>query len=187
VPNIQPFRGLRYDLGVVGALSQVVAPPYDVIDAQMQDQLYERHPNNVVRLILNRDEPGDAQDARYQRAGQLLRQWQREGVMTLENQPMLYVYHQVFQFAGQTFLRRGFLARVRLEPFGTGRIFPHEETHSRAKQDRLALTTATRANLSPVFGMYPDPNSEIQDALERAIEGITPLEATDDLGDGIVR
>lgn len=182
VPNIQAFRGLRYDLGVVGCLSDVVAPPYDVIDAAQQQSLYQRHTRNIVRLILNREEPGDGPEAKYQRAGQLLRAWLSDGTLAVENQPMLYVYHQVFTWGGATFTRRGFLCRVRLEPFGSGKIFPHEETHARAKQDRLLLTTATGVNLSPVFGMYPDPDNLVQMTLDIAVAAIPPLEATDELG-----
>ena len=59
MPEIHAFRGLRYDLKHVGSLSDVVCPPYDVISPEFQDQLYKRHPANVVRLELNRDEPGD--------------------------------------------------------------------------------------------------------------------------------
>ena len=69
MPDISAFRGIRYDLGHVGSLSDVIAPPYDVIDAELQQSLYDRHPANVVRLILNRDEPGDDEhDNRYTRA-----------------------------------------------------------------------------------------------------------------------
>ncbi|MDP1560444.1 MAG: DUF1015 domain-containing protein [Pirellulaceae bacterium] len=182
MPNIQAFRGLRYDLGVVGALADVVAPPYDVINATQQETLYCRHPKNVVRLILNRDEPGDAPGAKYERAGHFLRSWLSDGTLAIENQPMLYVYHQVFAWGGQTFTRRGFLSRVRLEPFGTGKIYPHEETHAKAKQDRFLLTTATRTNLSPIFGMYPDPDKAIQITLDIEVAATPPLEATDDLG-----
>ena len=182
MPNIQAFRGVRYDLGVVGSLADVVAPPYDVIDAAQQQALYERHPKNIVRLILNRDEVGDGPESKYQRAGQLLRSWLSDGTLAVENQPMLYVYHQVFTWGEQTFTRRGFLCRVRLEPFGTGNIFPHEETHSKAKQDRFLLTTATHANLSPVFGMYPDPDNRVQMTLDMAVAAMPALEATDDLG-----
>ncbi|MBL8889041.1 MAG: DUF1015 domain-containing protein [Planctomycetaceae bacterium] len=182
MPNIQAFRGLRYDLGVVGSLADVVAPPYDVINSAQQDLLYARHPKNVVRLILNREEPGDVPNAKYQRAGHFLRSWQNDGTLALDSQPMLYVYHQSFTWGGQTFTRRGFLCRVRLEPFGTGKIYPHEETHSKAKQDRFLLTTATRTNLSPVFGMYPDPDNSIQMTLDMAVAATPPVEATDDLG-----
>ncbi|MEX2115229.1 MAG: DUF1015 domain-containing protein, partial [Pirellulales bacterium] len=183
MPEIQAFRGLRYDLGQVGNLSDVIAPPYDVIGPHLQDELYKKHPANVVRLILNRDEPGD-DDAnnRYSRAAQFLKNWRGEGVLFLEPQASVYVYHQVFASGGQKLTRRGFMARVRLERFGEGKIFPHEETMSGPKQDRLLLTRACRANLSQIFGLYPDPQSEAQDRLEKAIVGVTPLEAVDHLG-----
>jgi uncharacterized protein (DUF1015 family) len=183
MPTISAFRGIRYDLGHVGSLSDVIAPPYDVIDPALQDQLYKKHPANVVRLILNRDEPGDdEQSNRYTRAARFLRNWRREGVLFEEGQPAVYVYHQEFEERGQTFTRRGFMARVRLERIGEGNIHPHEETHSGAKQDRFKLWKACRANLSQIFGLYPDPENTAQNILEAAIAGQTPLVATDHLG-----
>lgn len=183
MPDIQAFRGIRYDLGHVGALSNVVAPPYDVIDADLQTALYDKHPANVVRLILNRSEPGDdEQHNRYSRAARLMRNWLREGVLFSEADPAIYVYHQLFSECGTTYTRRGFMCRVRLERFGEGSIFPHEETHGAAKADRLNLWRACRANLSQIFGLYPDATNAAQSILEAAIGGVAPFEATDHLG-----
>ena len=183
MPQIQAFRGLRYDLGHVGSLSDVVAPPYDVIDDALRDQLYERHPANVIRLILNRDEPGDdANSNRYTRAARFLKNWRSEGLLMQEADPALYVYHQVFEYEGRPRTRRGFMCRTRLERFGEGSIYPHEETHASAKEDRLKLTRACRTNLSQIFGLYPDPENEAQDLLEAHIRDKTPLEAVDHLG-----
>src|SRR5207237_6107633 len=95
--DIQSFRAFRYDLGRVGALSDVVAPPYDVIDAEQQQRLYNRSPFNVVRLILNKLEPADGDNDRYQRAGRLLREWQREHVLLQDSARSLYVCHQEYQ------------------------------------------------------------------------------------------
>ena len=182
MPQIAAFRGLRYDLGHVGALENVVAPPYDVIDAKFQDELLKKHPANVVRLILNREEPGDAPDDKYARAARFLKNWRQEGVLQREPDPAIYVYHQTFDYEGQRFTRRGFMCRTRLERFGEGTIYPHEETHASAKADRLKLTRACQANLSQVFGIYPDPENEAQDILEAAIAGMAPIEARDHLG-----
>ncbi len=183
MPEIQAFRGLRYDLGHVGALSDVVAPPYDVIDPEFRDQLYKRHPANVIRLILNRQEPGDDENEnRYSRASRFLRNWRREGLLQLDPDPAVYVYHQQFEYDGQKFNRRGFMCRMGLQRFGEGNIYPHEQTHAAAKADRLLLTQACRANLSQIFGIYPDPDNTAQNLLERNIQGMTPLEATDHLG-----
>lgn len=180
--NIQAFRGIRYDLSHVGALSDVIAPPYDVINQEQQKALYDRHPANVVRLILNRDEPGDEVDARYGRAAKFLRNWRQQGVLMEESEAAVYVYHQEFEAEGKTITRRGVLVRCRLEKFGEGNIFPHEQTHSGPKVDRLKLTRACQHNLSPIFGIYPDETNEAQQVLEQAIAGTAPLEAVDHLG-----
>ena len=183
MPTIQPFRGLRYDLGHVGSLSDVVTPPYDVISPAFQDELYKKHPANFIRLELNREEPGDgAIEDKYARAAKFLRNWRMTGLMQQDPDPALYVYHQTFPHNGQPVTRRGFMGRVRLERFGEGKIYPHEETHSGPKADRLNLTRACKANLSQIFGLYPDPQNAAQDLLEAAVAGQTPLEATDHLG-----
>jgi len=97
MPEIQAFHGIRYDLGHVGSLSDVVAPPYDVISPELQEQLYKRHPANVVRLILNRQEPRDDEhNSRYTRAARFLKNWHSEGLLFTEPRAAIYVYHQVF-------------------------------------------------------------------------------------------
>jgi uncharacterized protein (DUF1015 family) len=183
MPDISAFRGIRYDLARVGSLSDVIAPPYDVIDAVLQRRLYDQHPHNCVRLILGQDEPGDDEaHNRYTRAARRLRTWRREGILFSEPDPAIYVYHQHFTEGGREYIRRGFMCRVRLEPFGEGNIHPHEETHGGAKADRLKLWQALRANCSQIFGLYPDPENLAQELLEASIVGQTPLEATDHLG-----
>ncbi len=183
MPDVRPFRGVRYEVAQVGALSEVVAPPYDVIDAALQDRLYHASPYNAIRLELNRPETGDSDvENRYTRAASTLRSWLRQGVLRADDHPALYLYEQTFQVEGQTHTRRGFLARVRLEPFGQGRIYPHEQTLAGPKADRLALYTATGFNLSPIFGLYPDPGNEVLRSLEAGLRDRTPLEATDHLG-----
>jgi uncharacterized protein (DUF1015 family) len=183
MPDITPFRAVRYDVARVGTLSDVVAPPYDVVDSALQDQLYAASPYNVIRLELNRDEPGDnGVDARYKRAARFLKDWLREGILREEDHPALYVYHQTFEVDGKKHTRKGFLARVRLEPIGQGKIYPHEQTLAGPKADRLALYQATGFNLSPVFGLYPDLTEEVHRKLEAGLSDRTPLVATDHLG-----
>ena len=166
----------------VGTISNVIAPPYDVIDPELQDQLYKLHPANVIRIILNRPEPGDTGDEKYERAAKFVEQWVGEGVLKRDEHPAYYVYHQRFEVDGQTFNRRGFMGRVRLQRFGEGNIYPHEETHPKAKVDRLKLTTATKQNNSQIFGLYPDSDNEVITLLDAATAGVTPVEATDHLG-----
>lgn len=183
MPEIQAFRGLRYNLAKVGSLSDIVAPPYDVIDGTLQDKLYDRSEYNVIRLELNRTEPSDVTGEEcYLRASRILRTWIRDGVVEAEGDPAIYVYHQEFAYAGQTHVRKGFMARVRLQRFGEGNIYPHEQTHAKAKDDRLKLTRATQTNLSQIFGLYPDPENMAQEILEQHIITMRPLEAVDHLG-----
>lgn len=181
--DIRAFRGFRYDLGRVGALSDVVAPPYDVIDPALQQALYDRSPYNVIRLELNREEPTDTETSnRYTRAAGFLRDWVRDDVLVQDSARSIYVYHQDFEVEGKRYTRKGFMARVRLEPFGTGRIYPHEETLSGPKADRLKLYQATGMNLSQVFGLYPDPEGAVNAEIDRAVGRSLPLEAVDHLG-----
>src|ERR1700747_3316191 len=116
--DIQACRAHRYDLGRVGNLSDVVAPPYDVIDPTLQQALYDRSPYNVVRLILNKELPSDGpNDNRYTRTGHTVRDWIQEGIIVQDSGRSLYVYHQDFEVDGRRLTRKGFMARVRLEKF----------------------------------------------------------------------
>jgi uncharacterized protein (DUF1015 family) len=181
--EIQPFRAYRYDPGRVGSFADVIAPPYDVIDDALRSRLMRRHPNNVVIVDLPRPEPGDG-DANtcYQRAGRTLKDWVRDGILKQDSARSLYVYNQEFEAEGRRHVRRGFLARVRVQPFSHGTILPHEETFAGPKADRLRLMEATGMNLSPVFGLYSDAGREVQSLLDAATAGQPPAEATDDLG-----
>ena len=181
--DIRAFRGFRYDLGHVGALSDVVAPPYDVIDSALQQQLYDRSPYNAIRLELTRDEPDDDDTKnKYTRAANTLRDWLAANVLRQDTARGLYVYEQEYTVEGQTFVRRGFLARLRLEPFGKGKVFPHEQTMSGPKEDRLKLFSATGFNLSPLFGFYPDSEGDVFAHLEPFTRSGPPLVAHDHLG-----
>jgi uncharacterized protein (DUF1015 family) len=181
--DIRGFRGFRYDLGHVGSLSDVIAPPYDVIDPALQKQLYNQSPFNAIQLELSRDEPGDNEtENKYTRAGRTLKEWIAKDVIRQDTARSLYVYEQEFEVEGTTYVRRGFFARVRLEPFGKGKIYAHEQTMSGPKEDRLKLYRATGFNLSPIFGLYPDTENEVFGVLEPFTRKSPPLEAKDHLG-----
>lgn len=186
MPNIQPFSGYRYNPGRVGLLSDVVSPPYDVIDDKMQNELYAKHPNNVVRLILNKQDPANDTESnnRYTRSAALVKEWKEDGVLVKEAHAAIYVYHQVYTIGGKEYVRKGFMCRCEAVPFGQGMVFPHEITMSGPKLDRLMLTTACKMNFSQIFGLYPDETNKTQQILEDAIANSNepPLEATDNLG-----
>ncbi|MBQ5789352.1 MAG: DUF1015 domain-containing protein [Thermoguttaceae bacterium] len=153
------------------------------MDPALQDALYEKHPNNVVRLILNKMLPtDDEQNNRYTRSARELKNWKEEGVLQKDSKPAIYVYHEIFTANGKEYTRKGFMCGCEAVPFGEGMVFPHEITMSGPKLDRLMLTTACKTNFSQIFGLYPDEKNEVQNLLEEATLNLTPLEATDHLG-----
>jgi len=174
--TIIPFHGTRYDTTVVGDVTQVVAPPYDIIDVAGQKALHDRHPHNIIRLELGLDQPGDGPaHSRYTRAASTLRDWLKSGALKRDAQPTLY-YHTIEYTApyapsgSPTKTLKGFLATVKLEALDSGHIYPHENTRSAAKTDRLNLLEACKANFSPIWSLYSDPQGEVMSLLEGAIK-----------------
>src|SRR3954453_19454214 len=152
--EIQPLHAVHYDSHTAGALENLVAPPYDVIDEVMRRELVGKSPFNIVEGDLPL--PGEGEDP-YPHAEPIFEAWLQQGVMVKEREPSIWVMRQQFRLGGETLNRTGFFARVRVEDYGPGRIRPHERTHPGPKEDRLRLTRATRANLSPIFSLFHDP------------------------------
>jgi uncharacterized protein (DUF1015 family) len=174
--EVLPLRALHYDLGQVGDLANVVAPPYDVIDDEQREELVARSPHNVVELDLPRDPKGDDP---YEHSAALLANWTDEGMLTRDSEPQIWALEQDYTAPGGSRLtRRGFLARVKLAPYGEG-IRPHERTQPGPKEDRLRLTRATRHNLSPIFALHP---GNAWQHLEPALGGDPWGEVTDSDG-----
>jgi uncharacterized protein (DUF1015 family) len=168
--DVQPLRALHYDPVIVGSLADVVAPPYDVIDADQRAELIARSPYNVVAVDLPQSDSEGGRDP-YISASELFESWQLQGALSRDREPALWAHTQDYTGPdGQTRTRRGFFCRVRIEDYGPGRVRPHERTHPGPKEDRLRLTRATRANISPIFSLYSDPSSAAWDALEPATE-----------------
>lgn len=173
--NIIPFRGVLYNPAKVSDVSRVVAPPYDVIDAALQNALHARHPHNVIRLELGLDEPkdGPAQN-RYTRAAALLKDWMAGGVLQRERQPAIYPYTIEYRSPSDesgTPLKtlKGFFSTVELEEFGTGKIYPHENTRAAAKTDRLNLLEACGANFSAIFSLFSDPKGTTIRLIDKSV------------------
>ncbi|MFU8804803.1 MAG: DUF1015 domain-containing protein [Bradymonadaceae bacterium] len=166
--EIKSFYGIRYDRTRFDdeQMARLVAPPYDVIDEAGQDELYERHPQNIVRLDLNRHQPGDhAENNRYTRSRRHLMDWLATGVMKLDGSPAIYVHVQDFDDeTGRRHTRKGFVALARLADYEEGIVLPHERTLRGPKIDRLELMKATECNLSQVFFLYDDEERKV-DAL----------------------
>src|SRR5919108_4382068 len=171
--DVQPLRALHYDLGKAGPLDRLTAPPYDVIDAQARAELAGRSPYNVVEIDLPEGEN------RYERAAELFEDWKRSGIV-VQDELAIWLLKQTYRMpGGKERVRTGFFARVRINDYGPGLIRPHERTHPAAKEDRLRLMRATRANLSPIFALYPDPDGTAVSALDAVAERPPWGEVTD--------
>jgi uncharacterized protein (DUF1015 family) len=150
--DIQPLPALHYNLGTVGALAAVVAPPYDVIDDSQRTKLLERSPFNVVEIDLPVAQ-GEGSDP-YLHAAETLEEWILAGVLTQDRKETIWALSQQYEGPdGATRTRNGILVRVGVDDYGPRRIRPHERTQPGPKQDRLDLTRATRYNLSPIFSL----------------------------------
>jgi uncharacterized protein (DUF1015 family) len=185
VPEIRPFRALRYDRSTVPDLRPVVAPPYDVIGSDEHERLLARHPLNVVRLDLPSEEQGDEPDDRYRRTARTLAAWRSDGTLHKDPHPSIYVYEQSYRVPGTDVTRtqRGFFARIRLEPYGpTSGVLPHERTMSAPREDRYKLLRATGVNTSPVVGLYEDPDRAGRAVLDVLTSRSPDVEVTDDDG-----
>jgi uncharacterized protein (DUF1015 family) len=184
--EIVPFRGVHYDAAKVSGLEKVVGPPYDVISTEEQDALYADSPVNYVRVMLNRAEPGDDErNNPYVRAGAVLQQWLDSGVLVEDDAPALYVYRQEFTHPadGRRLTRTVLLCALKLEPYSAGVVLPHEETKAKAKEDRLRLMRATRANPEPILGMFEDPTRFVAKAMESAASAAPPFQSVTVDGD----
>jgi len=179
--DVRPLPGIRY--AGTDDLAGLVTPPYDVISPEAQAGYYARHPHNIIRLELGRDEPGDdSLNNKYTRAATLFAEWRLEGVLR-QDTPSLYVYEQTFVVASVERRRIGLLARVRLEPWDARVILPHERTLSKPKDDRLKLFHACAANLSPIMALYDDPNQELGGVLNETTIATPTADLTDDSGE----
>lgn len=175
-PRIAPFPALTFDCARAGRLETLIAPPYDLIDRARQDALYARNPYNVVRLELNRDADP------YAAAAATLADWRAGGILCPIPRPAIFHYEQSFALDGRRYTRTGLIVRIRLDEFSGGLVLPHERTFPKAKEDRLRLLAATRANLSPIFGLYPAGHAELERLLAETARREPTVAASDDLG-----
>ena len=182
--EVRPFRALRYNPAVVGDLSRVLCPPYDVISPQGREELYALSVYNVVRLEFGRPETGDDANANvYTRAAGLLQQWRKDGALARDGAPACYLMAEEHQQGGVAQTRLGLLAAVRLEEYDRGIVLPHEQTRPGPKEDRLRLMQACQAVFSPLMALYRDPGS-LRPLLFRLRDASEPELAT---GEGPIR
>jgi uncharacterized protein (DUF1015 family) len=144
MPEVRSFRALRYS-SEAGKLADLVAPPYDVIAPEERLEYLRRSPYNVVHLTLPDSPEAAARD---------LATWRRDGVFVEEGPAVWWVCQRYTGPDGVEREREGFAASVRVEPYSTGQVLPHERTHAGPKEGRLRLLRATRTQLEPIFLLY---------------------------------
>src|SRR5256714_1614067 len=162
VPDIRPFAAIKYVPSPTLKISDVIAPPYDVLDEAQKAALQAKHPNNIVNVDLPWMPPKSVgPDSAYAAANEMLRSWIAGGIMKRYVRQAMYPYTQPLELQDKTYHRRGFIALVKLSPFGQGQIIPHEQTYPGAIEDRLKLMRAPGVQLSPIFGLFNDTRSEV--------------------------
>ncbi len=180
--KILPFKALQYSSDRV-PIGKVVTQPYDKISPAMQDEYYASHPNNLIRILRGRSEPGDSESASvYTRAAEYLGQWRRDGIIDQANEPLLFAYFQRFKVPGSDEIRtrKGFIGLCRLEDYANKVVFPHEKTLTGPKQDRLELLRHTRTHFGQVFLMYSDPEQRVDAFLDEVARGPAGFAVTDE-------
>jgi uncharacterized protein (DUF1015 family) len=179
VADVRPFRAVTYALhDTPQDLTSKAAPPYDVVDEAERSRLIAADPSNIVAIELAEGQLDAAVPSnRYETAGRRWEQWLSDGTLVEEPSPALWVVEQSFVLHGVPAKRRSVYATVKIEPFSAGVVLPHERTLPKARADRLAMIRATAANLSPVVGLYGDPEGTAAAALESATASTPALVA----------
>ncbi|MFC2007295.1 DUF1015 family protein [Chloroflexota bacterium] len=172
MPEIRPFRGVRYNQSLVRDPASVICPPYDVITPRMQQELYQQSEHNFVLLEFCRELPQDNDsDNKYSRASATLEQWLQQGVLIRDEVPAIYLHDHYFVHQGREYRRRGITVAVRLEDGNKSAVRPHEGTMAAPKSDRLNLLWALQANTSSIFTLFEDPEHQVKSLLESQEQG----------------
>jgi len=176
MPNIKPFNAVYYNIKKVKDMAKVVSPPYDVISAEEQDNLHNLSPYNFTRIDFAKDFPGDTKtENKYTRAKTVYSDWLRRNVMVQDEKPCIYFYRQDYKIMGQKHSRMGFISLLGLENEEDSRVFPHENTHDHAVDDRFRICESLKSNLSCIFVCYSDRQLKIEKIFEKHVVATPPL------------
>ncbi|MGQ9464972.1 MAG: DUF1015 domain-containing protein [bacterium] len=167
MPEIRPFKGIRYNLEKIKSLADVITQPYDQITDEMEKEYKKRSPYSFVNLVLTHYADGHNREQEYNNAKRCVQNWFQKGIFVYDKEESIYPYFQEFSIEGRTYLRKGFICRLRLEELGKGNILPHEKTLSKPKEDRLNLTRITKKDFEPVFLLYTDPENTVMEMIEQ--------------------
>ena len=174
--TVRPFQAIYYNVPKVGDPKNVVSPPYDVISEDEQNFLHNLSPYNFTHIDLGRDKPNDDKDNnKYNRASKIFEEWLKKGVMVQDDKPAMYFYKQEYKVMGQKYNRLGFIALMELKNEEDSKVYPHENTHARAIDDRLRLTKELNANLSSIFVCYADRDRKAEKIFQKNVISRKPI------------
>ena len=161
--QIKPFKGIHYNLDKISDISQVVCPPYDVISPVDQAKYHSLNPYNYIRIVLGLAKNGDDRyNNRYTRARKSFEEWLKKEILVEDTKPCIYFYRQEYFVRGQKYSRTGFIALMRLNDKDDSKIYPHENTQAKAKEDRLRLWRHLKINCSPIFVCFSDKEKKVE-------------------------
>ncbi len=180
MPEIKPFRGVRYNSKNIPNLADVICQPYDQITNKMERQYKNKNPYNFVRLVLTKYAEGHDRQREYRDARRYVENWMKDTIFMRDDKNALYPYWQEFSVDDKQYLRKGFICLVRLEELGKGNILPHERTLSKPKADRLNLLRITKKDFEPVFLLYTDPQNSVNDFIEKYCKDAPLIEVEDE-------
>jgi uncharacterized protein (DUF1015 family) len=182
MPEIKPFKGIRFNPRKIKNIADVITQPYDQITDEMEKEYKRRSPYSYVNLVLTHYADGHDRQKEYQDAKRSVEEWMKNGIFVRDEKESIYPYFQEFTSSGRSYLRKGFICRVRLEELGKDKILPHEKTLSKPKEDRLSLTRITKMDFEPVFLLYTDPADTVMKMIERECKAEPVVSVKDDRG-----
>lgn len=189
--KVVPFKAHRYNKENIKDISNVVSPPYDIIEGEKVDRLQNKSDYNIAWVIKNKPKEGDTDsNNQYTRARDHLHKWIEEDILKEEDEESFYVYGQNFEVHGEDMFRFGFIGLLRLEDFATEEpekgtfagVLQHEETMPKDIQDRLNLSRECMAQFGQIFVIYPDHEGSVDSVLEDAMRNDAVIDVTDDEG-----
>jgi uncharacterized protein (DUF1015 family) len=187
MPVVHPLRAVQYQSGT-GDVSELISPPYDVLDLNQKESMLDKNPHNAVGIDLPHVPAKElGPDSAYSGAGDSYRSMLESGMLSQREKPAMFAYRQTFEFEGETFQRCGMVVTLDTVPFGNregGGILAHEQTFGGPKEDRMALMKASQCQFSPIFGLHPDEQGEAVKILH-SVMGSRDADMTGDMGDGV--
>lgn len=171
--EIKAFKGMRYT-SAGGDLNTLVCPPYDIISDSERERYIKENPYNIIRLELPK-----GGEERYREAGETLKGWLDKEILACDGEDSIYVYEMQFTANGEKNRLKGFVSLVKLTEFSEGIVLPHEETLSKAKQDRFDLMSETFCNFSQIYSLYMDEDGSVYSLIDGCSAGTPDMEVTD--------